>query len=139
MTNDILIKKIKDFLFDNKEIEFAFLFGSYAIEKETPLSDIDIAVYQNQNKSKYDLRKTELKIEINLTLEFPLNKFDVRSLNDAPIIVTGKIINEGTLLFFHNEKFYYDYLVNMRMRYLDYLLVYNPLFNNRYENLLNDR
>ena len=139
MTNDILIKKIKDFLFDNKEIEFAFLFGSYAIGKETPLSDIDIAVYQNQNKSKYDLRKTELKIEINLTLEFPLNKFDIRSLNDAPIIVTGKIINEGTLLFFHNEKFYYDYLVSMRMRYLDYLLVYNPLFNNRYENLLNDR
>ncbi len=139
MTNDILIKKIKDFLFDNKEIEFAFLFGSYAIGKETPLSDIDIAIYQNQNKSKHDLRKTELKIEINLILEFPLNKFDVRSLNDAPIIIIGKIINEGSLLFFHNEKFYYDYLVNMRMRYLDYLLVYNPLFNYRYENLLNDR
>jgi len=139
MNKNILIKNIRDFLFNNKDIEFAYLFGSYAIDKETPLSDIDIAIYQKYNKPIYDFRMAEFKIESDLLQKFPMSKFDIRSLNDAPIIVIGKIINEGKLLFFNDDKFYYNCLVNMRMRYMDYSLVYNPLFNEHYENLLNGR
>ena len=134
-----LFQMIKDFLLKEKEIEFAYLYGSYAVNKETPLSDIDIAVYQKSDKPAYDFRMTEFKIESSLIRILPGYKFDVRSLNDAPIIIIGKILNEGKVLFFKDEKFYYDYLVNNRLRYMDYSITYNPLFDQRYENLLNDR
>ncbi|MEO8398319.1 MAG: nucleotidyltransferase domain-containing protein, partial [Ignavibacteriaceae bacterium] len=45
MNKNNLIEAIKNHLLKNNEIEFAYLFGSYSIDKETPLSDIDIAVY----------------------------------------------------------------------------------------------
>jgi predicted nucleotidyltransferase len=139
MNKNILFEKIKDCLCKNKELEFAYLYGSYALNKQTALSDIDIAIYQKKNKSAYDLRKIEFKVESDLKTVLPENEFDLRSFNDAPIIVIGKILNEGKLLFYHNENFYYDYLVNKRIQYMDYLIVYNPLFNERYNNLLNDR
>ncbi len=139
MDKKILIDTIKKNLFNYKEIEFAYLFGSYALNLETPLSDIDIAVYQRCQKSPYDLRMSEFNIESDLIRILPEYKFDVRSFNDAPIIVVGKILNEGTLLFYKDESFYYDYLVNKRMQYMDYLIIYNPIFNEQYERLLNDR
>jgi predicted nucleotidyltransferase len=139
MNKSQLFQTIKDILIECEEIELAFLYGSYSINKETLESDIDIAVYQKTKKSSYDFRMTELKIENILNESLPGYKFDVRSLNDAPIIVIGKILNEGKSLFYKNEKFYYDYLVNSRLRYMDYSIIYNPLFNRRYENLVNDR
>jgi len=139
MNKNNLIQAIKRFLLEINDIEFAYLYGSYAFDKETPLSDLDIAVYQKTNKPAYGLRMTEFKIESDLTQLLPGYKFDVRSFNDAPIVVIGKILNEGRLLFYNDEKFYYDYLVNMRLQYMDYSIVYDPIFNERYEKLLNDR
>ena len=139
MNKHHLVRTIRDLLIKDKEIEFAYLYGSYAINKETPLSDIDIAIYQKSEKPAYNFRMTEFRIESDLIKILPGYKFDVRSLNQAPIIVIGKILNEGTVLFFKDEKFYYDYLVNNRLKFMDYSIIYNPLFNQRYEDLLNDR
>ena len=44
------IEKIKEILSNRKEIIFAYLFGSFAENKENPLSDIDLAIYIDQNK-----------------------------------------------------------------------------------------
>jgi hypothetical protein len=139
MNKDILIDSLKKHLRNVDEIEFAFLYGSFALNKETPLSDIDIAVYQKTSKPVYDLRIVELKIESELTGLLPSYKFEIRSLNDAPLIVVGKIINDGVLLFYKNENFFFDYLVNNRIKFMDYSFIYNPLFNERYTKLLNDR
>ena len=139
MNKDTLIHEIRNRLENFDEVEFAFIYGSYAVNKETPMSDVDIAIYQKNDKSRYDLRITELKVESELTRLLPVYKFDVRSMNDAPIIIVGKILNEGKLLFYKNENFYFDYLVNNRIQYMDYCTVYTPLFNERYRRLLNDR
>lgn len=139
MKKEVLFKKIKEILLHNSEIEFAYVFGSYAVDKETELSDIDIAIYQKNNGNSYSLRKNEFIIESDLIQKLPGYEFDVRSLNDAPIVISGKIINEGMLLFNRDENFYYDYIVNTRLKYMDYLIVYTPLFDYRYNNLLNDR
>ncbi len=139
MNKYALIDSIKKYLINFSEIEFAYLYGSMAIGKEIPGSDVDIAIYQKMQVSSYDLRMTEFKIEDDLIKNLHPGKFDVRSLNDAPVIVIGKILNEGSLLFYKNENFYYDYLVNMRLQYMDYLMTYNPIFKKRYESLLNDR
>lgn len=130
---------IKSTLSKRTDIMFAYIFGSFAANMDTPLSDIDIAIFHKGKKSAYEYRMIEFEIENQLLQVLPYKKFDVRSLNDAPVTVTGKILNDGKLLFFRDEKFYYDYLVTQRILYMDYILIYNPLFNERYENLLNDR
>ena len=139
MQKNILIDRVKEDLRDFEEIEIAFLYGSFALNKETPLSDVDIAIYQKTEKNTYNLRIVELKIESELTKILPGYKFEIRSLNDAPLIVVGKIINEGKLLFYKNEHFFYDYLVNNRLKYMDYSFIYDPLFKERFSKLLNDR
>ena len=128
MDKNRIFEIIKNSLLKIEDIEFAYLFGSFAADTENPLSDIDIAIYQHTNKSAYDYRMAEFKIESDLMNSIPSVEFDVRSLNDAPIIVIGKILNEGTLLFMKDEKFYYDYLVNKRIQYMDYCFIYDPLF-----------
>ena len=40
-----ILRKVKKHIFNNPHIPFAFIFGSYAEGRETPLSDIDIAIY----------------------------------------------------------------------------------------------
>ena len=103
MNKDTLIHEIRNRLENFDEVEFAFIYGSYAVNKETPMSDVDIAIYQKNDKSRYDLRITELKVESELTRLLPVYKFDVRSMNDAPIIIVGKILNEGKLLFYKTK------------------------------------
>jgi hypothetical protein len=147
LSKEKIVEKVTTYLRKRNDIEFAYLFGSFAIDLETPLSDIDIAVFQkygNNNeedsgKTKYNFLNAELSIESDLTQILSSFKFDVRSLNNAPIIIIGKIINEGKLLFYKDENFFYDYIELSRLKYMDYSIVYNPLFNERYENLLNDR
>ncbi len=139
MDKNKIIENIKTHLMKKDDVEFAYLFGSYALDYETPLSDIDIAIYQKGNRSKYDLRMNEFKIESELIQLMPQFEFDVRSFNDAPILIIGKILNEGKLIFYKDDKFYYDYLVTKRIMYIDFCLVYNPLFEERYKSMLDDR
>jgi hypothetical protein len=139
MNKENLIAKIKEYLSGNKEIEFACLYGSYALNKETAMSDIDIAVYQKTNGTAFDLRKNEFKIEAGLISILPGYEPDVRSFNDMPIIIASKILNQGSLLFYRDEYFYYEYLVNTRIRYMDYSIIYKPMFRDHFQNLLNDR
>ncbi|WP_041595758.1 nucleotidyltransferase domain-containing protein [Halanaerobium hydrogeniformans] len=44
------IEKLKEILLKRKEIIFAYLFGSFAENKENSLSDIDLAVYIDQSE-----------------------------------------------------------------------------------------
>jgi len=131
------INKITEILRTFEEIEFAYLYGSYANGTETPLSDVDIAVLQ-KHKKNYDLKINEFNIEVELMKEIPGIEFDVRSLNNAPITVTGKIINEGKFLFCRDQQRFLDYTVSKRMQYIDYMSVYKPIFDRRFNEMLND-
>lgn len=92
------------------KIPFAFLFGSLAEDKQTPLSDIDIAIFFR------DMRESEkTKIEHQISLLFdeqvnvlrledeyisPLIKLD--SLNGIPIIINDEdLLNRFTLSIIH--------------------------------------
>lgn len=134
-----LLSEIKKLLISKSEIEFAFIFGSFARNEDTQLSDIDIAIYQAKHKSKYEILMFEFEVEAKLTERIPAQKFDVRCLNNAPIVVIGKIINEGKLLFTRDEEFLTDYIELNRLKYMDYLIVYKPMLEKRYEELLDGK
>ena len=137
--NDILkiLDDINNYFNGCHEVSFAYLHGSFGNEYQTKFSDIDIAIYQTEQKSSYNYRMAEFKIEADLSQLYPEFNFDVRSLNDAPIIVIGKIINEGKLLFARDENFHLDYVELNRLKYMDYQIIYKPLFDYHYKQLLN--
>ena len=132
-----IISNISKLLRSIEDVEFAFIFGSYARNEDNALSDIDIAVYQKKKKSKYDYILRELEIETKLLEAIPYKKFDVRSLNLAPIVVIGKIINEGKLIFARDDKFLNNYIEINRLKFMDYMIVYKPLLEKRYLSLIN--
>jgi len=71
------IKKIKNILNNMSEIEFAYLFGSYAKDSFCEQSDIDIAIYI---KKEFNIFDTKLKVHHKL--EIALNKkIDIVALN----------------------------------------------------------
>jgi predicted nucleotidyltransferase len=53
-------QKLKKYFAGKDYIAFAYLFGSMARGKFTPLSDIDIAVYIDQTKTAEDLFRLKL-------------------------------------------------------------------------------
>lgn len=93
------LKKIKSCIGQyKKKIPFAFLFGSWARGKQTPLSDIDMAIFFK------DMRESEkIKVEHQLSLLFdeqvnvlrledeyisPLIKLN--ALNGIPVIINDE-------------------------------------------------
>jgi len=73
------IDKLKNIISSIDDIEFAYLFGSYATNNQTPKSDIDIAVYLKKEHNNFDT-----KLHIHHTLEIALHKdIDLIVLNNA--------------------------------------------------------
>jgi len=77
--NMTILEPIKDIVKDIEEIEFAYLFGSYATDSNTQNSDIDIAIFVKDDSSLLDAHlHTHHQLEIKLKKEI-----DVVTLNNA--------------------------------------------------------
>ena len=75
----IEINDIKKILFEFEEVEFAYLFGSYARGTFDSRSDIDIAIYTDDAYNQFDVKlKVHHTLEINL-----LKEVDIVVLNSA--------------------------------------------------------
>ena len=77
------------------DIIFAYLFGSYAKDKQTYLSDIDIAVYMKENKHVFD-KKLEILRDLSKILK--TDNIDLVILNKAPISLLTKILANKAIL-----------------------------------------
>ena len=93
MLDKTILNKLKNYLLSNKEIIFAYLFGSYANDTHHPNSDVDIAIYL-----KNDTLDTLL--QINYEISKLLKKdADIIVLNKAKnIYLLENIINNGIIL-----------------------------------------
>lgn len=107
-------------------ITAAYLFGSVNKNKARSDSDIDIALVFNEEMTSYDRLFTELRIQSELEGACQVNPIDCRSIDNAPLMIKGRIIQEGTRIFegdrerriefeVMTRKFYFDYLPTARM------------------------
>ena len=98
--------KIKDltaqYCEKKKSILFAYLFGSYAKNTLTKLSDVDIGVYIDP-ASPRPAYGYEAEIIAELMLVLKRNDIDVVVLNKAPIFLRYQVINYGELLFSRSD------------------------------------
>lgn len=103
-----LIRKI-----GGKKIKFIILYGSYAKGKQTPLSDIDIAVYYDD--SKEDRFNFRMKILGSLN-----DKFDIQTFQDLPLYIQKEIISNGEILYQKNYSEIFDIFIKTIKNFKDF-------------------
>ena len=104
----------------NFPVLLCYLYGSYARGDIHPFSDIDIGIYlEKMNSGKM------LDIDLSLALEFDDIighgcNVDVRSINNMPLLMKGKLVTEGILLYSRNDAFRVEFETNVRKAYFDF-------------------
>lgn len=99
------------------EVIFAYLFGSQARGKTTPLSDIDIGVYVENDIFK---KKFPYGYESELSSKISSKKtVDIVILNKAPVLLRHRCVTEGKLLFCKNQALLNQFKVKTLCEYFD--------------------
>ncbi|MEW5908127.1 MAG: nucleotidyltransferase domain-containing protein [Patescibacteria group bacterium] len=101
-----IIQKISLFLEKEKEISFAYLFGSFLEEKPVTFRDIDIGVFLDPllvtKDASFDY-ETNLAIQLSKLISFPADHLDIKVLNFTSKIFQNNIFSHGLLLFAKNS------------------------------------
>lgn len=125
--------KIKEFLERDKDILFAYLYGSYAADIIHPDSDIDLAVYLKEGNKEYYLKKDNEFLG-NAPIALGNDKIDIRILNVMPLLLKFKVIREGQLLLSQDEQKRIDFETEVMDRYFEmkpYFDEYNQILEER--------
>lgn len=95
------IQLITASLIDDDNIAFAYLFGSFV---HSPMyRDIDVGVYLKKPETDvlryYSVMSDKLALKCNLSYEV----FDIKILNNAPLMFLNNVFASGKELFTHDE------------------------------------
>lgn len=106
-------------IFKSYPVKFAYLFGSYAKDKANSLSDIDIAVYLDENSTDDERFDFRLELINEMTGIFKTNKIDLIILNDSPFLLSFHVIRDGLILYSNDEKKRVAFETKVMSRYFD--------------------
>jgi len=93
------IKKI-----GKEKIKFIILYGSVVECNQTPLSDIDLAVYYEGSKEERFKFRIEILGNVN-------DKFDIQTFQDLPLYIRKEIISHGEILYQKNYSEIFDIFI----------------------------
>ncbi len=108
------IEKCKDILIEYENIIFAYIFGSYVQGKIREDSDIDIAIYLEENMDA----ETYLEIKMDLT-KVCKREIDLIILNNATPLLKYEIYKNNILLFSRDKAIETSYKVRTLFEYND--------------------
>ena len=126
---ELLIPQVTAYLKSNPHIIFAYLFGSFAKEKQRPLSDIDIAVYlkQGTNVAECKLAILERMIDILQTDEIDLVVLNAVNL---PLVIN---VLKSKKIIVDKEPFARHIFESLEMRkYFDFSIREIAILQRRY-------
>ncbi len=106
----------------DQPVMLAYLYGSVAEGCALPDSDVDVALVlaPDHGLSAYQRMQMELRIAAEIETQCGLPQADVRSVNDAPVMVQGTVVTEGVLVYSRDEDLRADFEVLARKRYFDF-------------------
>lgn len=114
---NLIIKKLSAEIKKDKNIKFAYIFGSFVTEKE--FADIDLGVYVDENNVQ-DYLSFELKLEEKLKF-ITKQTIDVRVINCAPISFAYQVIKEGILILDKDVSQREDFQGLVFKKYFDFI------------------
>lgn len=114
---------LKNKLLAERDIVFVYIFGSYGINKIGPLSDVDIALYLDENEplnnsEGYFDRKIELNLLITEILK--TDEVDIVILNEASPELIFNVLKTGYLLFSKDENKRFEFEARAMKNYQDF-------------------
>jgi predicted nucleotidyltransferase len=109
-------------ILENRPVMLAYLYGSVAEGHARPDSDVDIALVLRPDctLSPYERMIMELDIAAEIEDRCGVREADVRSINDAPVMVQGRVLSKGIQLYSRDEAFRVNYEVHTRKAYFDF-------------------
>jgi predicted nucleotidyltransferase len=107
-------EKLQNLLSEYDNATLVFLFGSYAGDNATVLSDLDIAIVFRNNPDSYTVNELKEKLEGTLNIAV-----DVVTLNSASPIIKMQILKKGVLLINRDARVYNKFFVDTVMAYDD--------------------
>jgi predicted nucleotidyltransferase len=110
-----LVQKLKKL-----KISIVYLFGSKAIGKKTPSSDIDIGVVSKDPLSGGDTRDLYENLYGIFSEIYRVPKIDIVFLQMAPLSLQYSVIKEGKILFEEDPLVTADYEHRVINQYLDF-------------------
>lgn len=90
-----LIKKLNQ----ESDVVLAYVFGSYARRRITPLSDFDLAVLLDDNISTTMLLDKERELFSIVSKILKTDEIDLIILNSVPVELQFAVLKEGNLIF----------------------------------------
>jgi len=110
-------------LFEDTPVLFAYLYGSYAKGLSHPFSDLDVGIFV-----EYLDRRACLDLELSLALRIDekldhVVQSEVRILNHLPLVVKGRILADGELIYSRDEDKRIEFETQVRKAYFDFLPV----------------
>ena len=119
----------------NQPVQLAYVYGSVVTGHTTPFSDVDIALLTTEPLAPLARLRLMQHVEAQLYADCRLVNVDVRIINDAPLVLRGRIVTDGVLLYARDEQARIDFETTTRMRYFDYLPIHKRLQKAFFETL----
>ncbi|MFQ5706691.1 MAG: nucleotidyltransferase domain-containing protein [bacterium] len=114
-----IVKKLGPLFESTREVELAYLFGSAACERPTPISDVDVAVYLND---KIDL-SAHWRLRVRLIGQvmdtLGTDSVDLVILNECPILLRHEVLKNGVLLYCQHPGKRIEFVTNTIREYCD--------------------
>lgn len=101
-------------------VDAAYVYGSVARGTMTPFSDVDLALLLTTPLLPYERLKMELTIQGDVEAACGLSPVDVRAINEAPLTVRGRIVQQGVLIHEQDRARRVAFEVATRKRYFDF-------------------
>jgi uncharacterized protein len=120
---------VKKALAEDENVTFAYLFGSLASGRVTPLSDVDIAVYLGDVSKRAEHK---LALFDKLTDALGSSELDLVILNTAPTSIAGRVLQNKQILV-DKEPFRRHAYESLTLReFFDFRVKEEAFFQRRY-------
>ena len=129
----ILTEHLRKCLDDQKDILFAYLYGSAVYDPTLPGSDIDLAVYLKPS-NMVEYVKKEAELTAFLISQLNTDEIDLRILNVLPLVFQYGILKEGILVLSRDEIQRTDFETSVMIRFFElkpYLDEYQLMLSQR--------
>ena len=101
-------------------VDAAYVYGSVARGTVTPFSDVDVALVLSESPPPYERLMLELDIQAAIEDASGVSEADVRAINEAPLSVRGKVVQQGVLVYERDRARRVSFEVQTRKRYFDF-------------------
>ena len=121
------LRRVLPRILEHQPVSLAYLYGSVVTGRATPFSDVDVALLVDERLSPLKRLKLILRIQLDLADHAHIPNADVRVMNDAPLVLRGRVVSDGLVVYVRDDQERIEFETTTRLRYFDYLPVHKRL------------